>query len=133
MGDFWHGQQFVRRMWEHFTIKEARAKSAQVDAEKERQEVRGGVCQQESPCKEELELVKHNRDLRFESLLIRRACKRRNVRWLGKPSARLPERREAQCLGKHVKVRECYNEDRSRGRRAADSLRRTFCVKARIF
>ena len=50
-------EQFVPRMWEHFTIKKARARSVWVDVERERQEGREGVWQQESPEKEELKLV----------------------------------------------------------------------------
>ena len=47
-------EQFVRRMWKHFTIKKAWTRSVLEDAEKERQEGIEGDWQQESPNKEEL-------------------------------------------------------------------------------
>ena len=66
-------EQFVPTMWENGTIKKSSARSVLVDAEKEREEGIGHDWQQESPYKEELELVKHSSDLRFEGLLMRRA------------------------------------------------------------
>ena len=54
--------------------KKAWARSVLVDVEQERQDGIEGDWRQESPCKEELEPVKHSSDLRFEGLLMRRAC-----------------------------------------------------------
>ena len=58
MGSVWW-DQFLRRMWERFAIKKAWARSV-ADAD-------------ETPYKEELELLRHSIDLRFGSLLMRQA------------------------------------------------------------
>ena len=42
-------EQYLRRMWEHFTVKRAWAKAVLADAEKERQEGIQGKWQQELP------------------------------------------------------------------------------------
>ena len=55
-------QQFMRGMWEYFTIKRAWAKKVLADAPKEKQEGIQGRWQQESPFKEVLEHVKENWD-----------------------------------------------------------------------
>ena len=57
------GQQYLRRMWEHFTVKRAWAKAVLSDADKERQEGIQGNWQKDSPFKQELELVKRSSDL----------------------------------------------------------------------
>ena len=44
------------------------------DADEEKPDGTDGDWQQETPYKEELELVRHSRDLRFEGILLRSAC-----------------------------------------------------------
>ena len=61
-------EHFARRVWEHFTIKKALARSVLVNVGTERQDETEGDWQQESPYREELELVRHSSDLRLEGL-----------------------------------------------------------------
>ena len=65
--------QFVRQMWECFTLEKVWARSVLADVEKERQNGTDGEWPQETRYKEELELVRHSSDLRFEGILMRRA------------------------------------------------------------
>ena len=51
-------EQFVRGMWEYFTLKRAQAKKILEDAARERQEGIQGQWQQESPFREILEQVR---------------------------------------------------------------------------
>ena len=84
-------------------------RSVLVDVEKERQEWREGAWQQETPCKEELELVKHSRDLRFEGSFLLRACYAgRSV--TGRAIWKNSERMAGSVFGQVSKLRECYNE-----------------------
>ena len=64
-------EQFVRRMWERFTIEQAWARSVSADAEGVRQNGTDGRWQHETPDKEELELVRHSNDLRLGGVLMR--------------------------------------------------------------
>ena len=57
-------EQYLRRMWEHFTVKRPWANSV-LSAETERQEGVQGNGQNESPLKQELEPVKRISDLSF--------------------------------------------------------------------
>ena len=66
-------EQYLRRMWEHFTVKRVLAKAVLSDAERERQEGKQGNWQKDSPFKQELEPVKRSSDLSFNGLLMRRA------------------------------------------------------------
>ena len=61
-------EHFARRVWEHFTIKKALARSVLVNVGTERQDETEGDWQQESPYREELEVVRHSSDLRREGL-----------------------------------------------------------------
>ena len=72
-GKFWASfgvEQFLRRMWERFTIKK---RVAQNNSEKETRSGTDGRWQHESLYKEELELLRHSTDLRFEGSLMRQA------------------------------------------------------------
>ena len=89
MCSMWH-EQLERKMWERFTLKQAWARSVVAEVEKERQNGTGGDWQQETPNKEELELVRHSGDLRFERVLMRRAYG--EVRRLEELSGRVLER-----------------------------------------
>ena len=102
-------EQLVRRMWKHFSIRKAWARSVLVVAERERQEGREGIWQQESPFKEELELVKHSRNLRCEGLLIRPAYYARKS---GVWESYLEElvKDDKLRVRASIKVRECCNE-----------------------
>ena len=64
-------EQFVRRMWEHFTIKRTWAKAVLADAEKERQVGIQGNWQMESPFKEVMEQVKRSSDVSRNANLMR--------------------------------------------------------------
>ena len=66
-------EQVAHKMLERFTIEKAWARSVMAEVEKERLGGREGDWQQESPYKEELELIRHSSDLRFEGLVMRRA------------------------------------------------------------
>ena len=66
-------EQFVRKMWERFTLKKGWTRSVLADVENANQYGTGGDWQQETSHNEEVELVWHSSDLRFEGILIRRA------------------------------------------------------------
>ena len=66
-------ERYVRRMWERFTLKKTWARSVLADVDKEWQHGTEGGRQQETPYKEEPELVMHSSDLRFEGVQMRRA------------------------------------------------------------
>ena len=72
MGSTCHGTRRAQ-MWERFTLKETWARSVLADADKERQHGTDGGWQQETAYREELKLVGHSSDLRFEGTLTRRA------------------------------------------------------------
>ena len=67
-------EQLARKMWERFTIDMALSRSVSADEEKERQDGVDSDWRQETPQKEELELVQHSSDLRFEGIMMRSAC-----------------------------------------------------------
>ena len=62
---------FVRRTWARFTIKQSWARSILEDAENVRR-FRNG--RQETAHKEELDLLQHSNDLRFEGVPTCQAC-----------------------------------------------------------
>ena len=66
-------EQFLRRMWERFTIKTAWASSVLADAANVRQNGTDGRWQHETPHTEDLELLRHCTDLRFEGVPMRQA------------------------------------------------------------
>ena len=66
-------EQYLRRMWEHFTVRRKWAQEVLADAEKERQEGLQGNWQKESLFTEELEVVKRCNDLSVHAPLMRRA------------------------------------------------------------
>ena len=63
-------KQLVRRTWERFTSKKVWARSVLADAESVRQNGTDGRWQHETPCKAELELVRHSNHLRFKGVLM---------------------------------------------------------------
>ena len=127
-------EQFVRRMREHFhhQKKKALARSVLVDAEKERQGGIEGDWQQESPHKEERELIRHSSHLRFGVLSMRRIyCAGRSGDW----ESYLKEVRKDDKLSVWaiIKSEGMLQRGRIRRRRPFKPLRRTSCVKALIF
>ena len=66
-------EQFLRGMWEYFTLKMAWARKILADAGEEKQEEIQGRWQQESLFKEVLEQVKRNSDTDCNAQLVRRA------------------------------------------------------------
>ena len=87
-------EQYVRRVWERFTVKTAWAKPVLSDANKDMQEGMQGNWQKRSPFKEELELVRRGGDLSFDASNILRW----KVRELGKLQGRISKRRQSQCV-----------------------------------
>ena len=92
-------EQYLRRMWEHFTVLS--------DAEKERQEGAQGNWQKESPSKQELELVKRSSYLSINGSLMRRAY---HAGSSGNWESYLEEFRRDGMLSvwASIKVKECY-------------------------
>ena len=66
--------QFVRGMWEYFTLKSAEAKKILEGAARERQEGTQGQWQQESPFREILEQVRGNVDMGCSAQMMRKSC-----------------------------------------------------------
>ena len=65
-------EQFLRGMWEYFTLKRADAKKILEDDSREKQEGKQGQWQQESPFKEVLEQVKRSADTGCGPQMMRR-------------------------------------------------------------
>ena len=74
MEGIWDGsEQFLRGMWERFTLKRTGARKILADAAQEKQEGKQGQWQQESPFKEVLEQVKRSADTDCGPQTMRRA------------------------------------------------------------
>ena len=95
---------YLRRMWEHFTVKRNWAKEVLADAEKDRQEGIQGKWQKGSPFKEELELVKRSDDLSVNAIFNALCILRRKIRQLEMLQARISETWQDQCMGKWKKL-----------------------------
>ena len=76
--------QFLRGMWEYFTLKRACARKILADAAQGKQEGIQGQWQQESPIKEVLEQVKRNADTDCNAKIMRRAYSAGQSGQLGK-------------------------------------------------
>ena len=63
-------EQLTRKIWERFTIKKTCTRSVLADADRVWRNGRDGRSQLEAPLREELELVSHSNDLRFEGVLM---------------------------------------------------------------
>ena len=61
---------FRGKMRQRFIYKKSWARSFLADVEKEWQNGRDGEWQKDTPCEEELELVSHSSDLRFDGKLM---------------------------------------------------------------
>ena len=66
-------EQFLRGMWEYFTLKRTRARKTAADAAQEKREGMQGHWQQESFFKEVLEQVKRSADTDCNAKMLRRA------------------------------------------------------------
>ena len=111
-------EHFARRVWEYFTIKKALARSVLVNVGTERQDETEGRWQQDSPYREELEVVRHSSDLRLEGLLMRRAhYAGRSGDWENHLDE-FPKRWQAQRMGK-CKSEGMLQRGRSRKTKAA--------------
>ena len=83
-GKFWAAssvEKFLRKMWERFTNKKVWARTlfgrwTQLETD--------DSWQYESPCKEEVEPLRHSNDLRFDGSVMRKNLQRWEVRRLGK-------------------------------------------------
>ena len=127
-------EQFIRGMWEYFTLKRAEAKKILEDASRERQEGIQGQWQQESPFREVLEQVRRNVDIGCDAQMMRKGCiALRDGSWEEfKEGCREKEKSSEWTL---EKIREAYEkvarEDIGRwgivqeiSRKSTDSLRR---------
>ena len=66
-------EQFIRGVWEYFTLKRAEVKKILDDGSRERQEGIQGQWQQESPFREIMEQVRGNADMRCSAQMIRKS------------------------------------------------------------
>ena len=73
-------EQFIRWMWELFTVKRAWAKAVLADTQKEKQEGIQGKWHLEPPFKEVLEQIKKSSDMSSNAYLMRRALNAGKIR-----------------------------------------------------
>ena len=127
VGGLWHG--FVRRMWEHFTIKKAWARSVLVDVKKRR--ARRDRRRHETPYKEELELVRHNSDLRFEgSLSVVPTTP--GGQMIGKAFWKNSDKTTDSAFGQVFKSGNATTRWKQRTKAVSRNAQRTLCVTVRI-
>ena len=112
---------FLRRMWERYTVKEALTRTVLEEAARVTQLETDGSWQKESPYKEELEFFRNIKDLRFDGSSMRKSYRAgKDGDW------EVFLRHEKFSAWASVKVRECYNEAEQK----EDDLQ-TLCRKVR--
>ena len=90
---------FLRTMWERFTVQKAWARTVLEAAARVAQLGTEGSWQKESPYKVDFELLRKVKDLRFDGSLMRKAGDWEEF-----------FRNEKLSVWASVKVRECFNE-----------------------
>ena len=121
--------QFVRGMWEHFTVKRARAGAVLADAEKEKLDGIQGEWQMESPFKIVLEQIKTDSDMSCNACVMLRACyAERTGSWEGFKEAFRDRRNHGTGVGWRRSLRQgCFGR-----RRPPEHCTRHFAKKHRL-